>query len=818
MEELLKDFLAETSEQLEAIGAQLVRFEREPSDARILANVFRVVHAIKGTSGFLSLPRLERLAHASETLIEGLRDEASPSQAHVSMVLAAMDRIKFILGEIAVDLGEPTGDDGALLAEMAAFGPRGEIKRIGAAPEWGGVLAEGAPPVERRTDTIRISVRTLEDMTALVQELTLARNQLGEAAQLEKNPALREAVRRLSEVSAQLRVSVFAARMQPIERLFANLHRVVRDLAAELGRKVDFRVEGGGVELDRELIEAIRDPLTQLIRNAVGHGIESPQERHGAGKSEIGTIRVTARREAADVSIVVSDDGRGIDADLVRARAVAMGLGAPERIEALDDHEALRLVFLPSFSTAHHVSTLSGRGIGLDIVRTNLEAVGGSIELESRPGDGLDVSMRVPLTLAVTPALVLTCGGERYLVAQHHVEAIEAVGDGAAIEAMPDALRWRAGGASVPAVRLRQVLGLAGAPKPPHEAALRVRAGAHRYVLIVDDVEEAQETVFKQLPAGVPLPPYFIGAAILNDGAVLLALDPPTIGELAGIDHRVSANVRAAPSLAGAKRAMRLLTFRTDSRAWRAVPLQAVSLIAMARSDEFETADGFMMLRRPGHVVPIVDFPAGASRAVTPVIVLREGAERVGLAALEIGDVVEGDFELEFAGQGQGVLGVVNLDRGLAEIVDLFQVMDLGPRRTGASAKLSGRPEVLLLDPAMLARETSARGLRAMGARVSAFADEVAARESMANGPDFEAILVSRDMLESRATEVVRALRAWGLRRRAPMFVLASDPTDAMEAEADTMGFAGVIDRFDRSAIHAALSRSDARLLRGDAA
>ena len=548
MKELLKDFAAETAEQLEAIGEQLVRFEREPSDARILANIFRLIHAIKGTCGFLSLPRLERLAHAAETLIEALRQDPQPSPAHVSMVLAAIDRVKSILAEIGVGLVEPSGDDSALIAEMARFEPPARGGSAAPLRVWEASLTPSSTPLERRADTVRIPLKTLEAMTALVQELTLARNQLEDAAEAETNPRLREAVERISAVSRDLHASVYAVRMQSFERLFVNFERLVSDLSAKLGKKIAFVAEGGAVELDRQLIEAVRDPLTHLIRNAVDHGIEPPQERIAAGKPEIGEIRVTARRDAARVSITVSDDGRGIDAAKVRERAVVLGLGTHERIKALDEASALRLVFMPSFTTAGSVSTISGRGVGLDIVRTNIEAIGGAIALESRPGQGVSIALTAPLIMATTPAMVLRCGGQRYLIAQANVESVEMAADGTHLEAMPDALRWRSGEVSFPAVRLSRLLG-EGAPErtPAEEAGLHVRVGSERFVLIVDDVDEVLEIVLKPLPPEVPLPALYAGVAILNDGDVVLALDAAGVAETLGLAAVVTATARAAP-------------------------------------------------------------------------------------------------------------------------------------------------------------------------------------------------------------------------------------------------------------------------------
>ncbi len=817
MDELLKDFLAETTEQLESIGAQLVRYERDPSDARILANAFRAVHAIKGTCGFLSLPRLERMAHATESLIEGLRGNPRPSQAHVTTLMGAIDRVKFILGEIGLGFGEPAGDDERLIADMALFDRRAGTGVQKAPQTWDLPLSGGSSAPERRADTVRISLKTLESMTALVQELTLARNQLEDAARFERSQRLREALQRLSSVAAELKLSVFAARMQPLDRLFANFHRTVRDLAAELGKKIELSIEGGGVELDRQLIEAVRDPLTHLIRNAVDHGIETPEQRAAAGKSETGLIRVVARREAADVSIVVGDDGRGLDAALIRERAVALGLGARERVDALDERDALRLVFLPSFSTAGRVSAISGRGIGLDIVRNNIEAAGGSIELDSRAGAGVEISLRVPLTMAVTPAFVLKCGGERYLLAQHHVESIEAVGAGAALESMPDALLWRVGGAAFPAVRLGSLLGMPGT-SAPGEIALILRSGAERHVLIVDEIVEVQEAVFKPLPPEVPLPNLFSGAAILNDGDVVLALDPSGIAGIMGLDNAVSAKVRAVQSEVPADGDFQMLTFQAAPRLWRATPLQTVDAVQTARRADFETADGVCVIRRDGGLIPVIDLPAGAAADATRIVILREGADRIAVTAESVGDVQTGDFKIELLGQGPGVLGIANIGGAATEVLDLFQLMDLSPLRRAPLALLDARPEVLLVEPSQIAREMLARALKSWGCRVWACPDEAAAAAVLSRRRGVAVSLVALGYANPRASAVMRTLRAGSADGRAPIYGLSAAPTPAARSQALRSGLNGLLDRFDRRDIHAALAAECARLAHGEAA
>ena len=390
MDELLKDFLTESSEQLEAIDSQLVRFEREPSDARIVANIFRLVHVIKSACGFLNLQRLEKVAHSAETLLIRLRDGASPNAEAVALMLTTIDRIKFILRAMAEGRSEPPGEDDQLIAQIEGNGESRQDPLQTAAPHVAtvleGVLGSGTTPTERRADSVRVTLDLLQRLTSLVSELVLTRNQLVAAADGASSDGLRSPLRRLTAVTADLQSGLQAARMLPIAGLFASLHRLVRDLSAQTGKKVDLTLRGGETEIDRHLIETIRDPLEHMIRNAVAHGVESPEERRRLGKPEVGVIDVSARCEAGIVSIDVADDGSGLDFNAIRERSFALGLGSREEVAALDETDLCRSVLTPGSSAARRLGGVFRRSPGLDIVRANLKQIGGSASLTNRPG------------------------------------------------------------------------------------------------------------------------------------------------------------------------------------------------------------------------------------------------------------------------------------------------------------------------------------------------------------------------------------------------------------------------------------------------
>ena len=808
MEELLKDFLAESAEQVEAIGAQLVRFEQDPSDARIIANIFRLIHALKGTCGFLNLTRLERIAHCAEALIDNLRDGATPDGAIVALVLATVDRIKHILAALGDGRGEPSGDDGPLIADLRRATDRArEAKRT-----LGNILSAeaanfgpGPTPPERRLDTLRISVKTLERLTSLVSELVLTRNQLIEVARASSVEKILTPLQRLSAVTADLQAGVLAARMLPVERLFGNFHRLVRDLATDLGKKAELVLRGGGAELDRQLIEAVRDPLMHLIRNAVDHGIEPPQERLRLGKPEAGLIQVSASHKAGIVSIEVADDGRGLDVDSIRARALALGLATREELEARSEAELFPFVFLPGFTTAAHMSRISGRGVGLDIVRANIEGIGGSVSLMSRSGSGATIVLRIPLTLAILPAFIVTSGGERFAMPQHSVEEILELDAGAqsALTSVQGAPVLNIAEGPLPVARLSELTRSRTQPQAPSQGLiLKMRTGAQGFALIVDEIVDLQEIVLKPLPA--PLQPLtlFSAGAILGDGSVVLVLDGAGISAALGLTKsnapRIAAPVETTPAPVRTK----VVIFRSGGPALRALPVSAVAKILPLAPDRVEIIDGACVVRIEGRLIALVR--GDRSRAIDlqnspTAMVLQLGEERVGLVAEEIVDVAEEEIRIELAGRSPGVAGVASLRGEPTEILDpayFFEprVRALPPRDAAPTA-----PCILIVEPAGFFRRLIADALERAGFEAIAVGDRARAHAAIGRRA-FAAALIDLDLAAARRGEFARELRALAASGAAPTLIgLAAHSGPASQARARREGLSGAVGKFDRA-------------------
>ena len=482
MDDLLKEFLTETNESLGVVDVELVRFEQDPNNAKILDNIFRLVHTIKGTCGFLGLPRLEALAHAAETLMGKFRDGMPATGEAVSLILATIDRIKDILDELERRQKEPNGNDTDLIgelermvvglvpvhapvqttnpapassnAEAAKFAPQepervmrpGEVSldelerafREAPGPDDAVATPAGTFPAPARTkpehspafetderadtkvanQSIRVAVDTIEHLMTMVSELVLTRNQLLEIVRRHEDSEFKAPLQRLSTVTAELQESVMKTRMQPIGNAWQKLPRVVRDLSAELDKQIELEMHGADTELDRQVLDLIKDPLTHMVRNSADHGLESIAERREAGKPDKGTIRLSAYHEGGHIVIQISDDGRGLNNERIKAKALANGLTTEAALEKMSTAQIQRFIFAPGFSTAAQITSVSGRGVGMDVVRNNIDQIGGTIDLKSTAGHGSTFYIKIPLTLAIVSALIVESAGERFAIPQ----------------------------------------------------------------------------------------------------------------------------------------------------------------------------------------------------------------------------------------------------------------------------------------------------------------------------------------------------------------------------------------------------------------
>ncbi|QZD92050.1 chemotaxis protein CheW [Qipengyuania xiapuensis] len=551
MEELLADFIAETREMLEASGSELVAWEADPSDTARIDTIFRFVHTVKGNCGFFDFPRLEKLSHAAEdALAECRAGRREPDSELVTAVLAIIDRISDMTDAIEAGEDFPEGGDDELIAALTADTEvevqsdieTKDLERKSSASNNNEARNGGQKSAPRQgvQRSIRLPVDLLDEVMKGVSDMVLARNDLARRLrEAGEQPTIDGPFERLSAILADVRDSITRMRMQRLEHLFSSLPRLVRDLSTELGKQVMVDFEGGEVELDREMIEMVRDPLTHIIRNAIDHGVEAPAERLKQGKHEIGTLKFAARQSGNQISLVITDDGGGINVDKVTAKAIANGLYSRSEIDAMSDKEKQNLIFEPGLSTAEAVSSVSGRGVGMDVVRSNIERVGGSIEVTSKQGEGTSFYLKLPLTLSIIAALTVGSGGQRYAIPRSYVEEI-VFGNSGHVEFAQagDRRLVTFRGKRVPCLSLGEVLGAEKNENCEWESKTLVLvrlASDDVFALAVDRVFDHEDVVVKPIAPAIMETRLYAGTTLLDDGRPMMLLDLPSIAQMRGM-------------------------------------------------------------------------------------------------------------------------------------------------------------------------------------------------------------------------------------------------------------------------------------------
>lgn len=829
IDDIVREFLIESYENLDQLDQDLVALESAPGSRELLSSVFRTIHTIKGTSGFLAFGDLERVAHVGESLLVDLRDGRRLMDQHTTDVLLRMvDTIRDLLGriestggeagievdgviaviqraldgedEVAVetvaeaapaqtvpaqtvpaqtaatgggpaaaatavlaasappaapapaDLGQPTAEDraaadAAALAPLAAAsaaaaaddataalqaatdgvyddrgdsGDRAVAAALSAAAVTAAVVAAtpsapsaapvapapvapaaqapaapapqttparaGAPePTEsvasRGTSesSIRVDVDLLDDLMRQVGELVLVRNQIAQLAGYDSDAELTRSSQRLSLIASELQEGVMKTRMQPIDHIWSKMPRIVRDLAAACAREVRLEMVGGDTELDRSLLESVKDPLTHLVRNAVDHGIESPATRVASGKPSTGVLTLRAYHAGGQVMVEVRDDGAGIDPQKVAAKAIERGLKTAEQLAAMATSDILNLVFLPGFSTAAAVTNVSGRGVGMDVVRSNIESIGGAVEVESEVGRGTTWRLRIPLTLAIMPALTVRSGSEIYAIPQVNLQelvALDTQKTQEAIEHIGSAEVYRLRGALLPLVRLSDVMGQTRGDGDSAVIAV-LQADNQRFGLVVDRVLNNEEIVVKPLAAQLKTIGIYAGATLMGDGQVALILDVQAIarrsltGEVADLDHRAAVEKSAV-----AGEVTELLVVGIGSGRRVAVPLAMVTRLELVAQDRLELVGGHEVIQYRDAIVPVSRLARtlGSFEEPTeeiPLVVFTRGERTVAMVVSEIVEIVSDAGAERSTVDDIGLLGSIVLSGRVTELLDV---------------------------------------------------------------------------------------------------------------------------------------------------
>ena len=882
MDDLLADFLTETNESLAELDVALVKLERSPGDEATLSLIFRLVHTIKGTCGFLGLPRLERVAHAGENVLVRVRDKLlTVTPDTVSQILFALDRIKAIVAGLAATGAEPAGDDTALIAALDAIA---EGRAAAPTPAPAAIpAAAAAAPIEPQAaepqaaepaaaaeavpaegpaaepqlagQTIRVGVDVLEDLMTLVSELVLTRNQLLQLARSQENPAFAVPLQRLSHITSDLQEGVMKTRMQPIGNAWNKLPRLVRDLARDLGKRIELTMLGADTELDRQVLELIKDPLTHMVRNSADHGLEPTEARRAAGKPETGHVTLNAYHEGGHIIIEIADDGAGLPTARIRAKALSQGLATEADLAGMTEAQIQRFILRPGFSTAAAVTAVSGRGVGMDVVKSNIERIGGTIELKSVAGQGTTFTIKIPLTLAIVSALIVEAGGERFAIPQ--ISVVELVrartagghdapeGESAAdsvIERINDTPVLRLRDRLLPLVSLTELLQLgvpaeAGGPQDggPQDGGAYVvvaQVGAASLGIIVDRVFDTEEIVVKPVAPILRHITMFSGNTILGDGSVIMILDPNGIARATGIAGVSGGDARAAERAAREKLADRpaadsrvaMLLFRAGGPAPMAVPLGLVARLEDIPRERIEHSAGQPVTQYRGRLMPLVPLAGriDPARARHAVLVFSDDAggpgsgqgggqpRSMGLVVDEIVDVVEDRLAMELTGDRPGLLGTAVINGAATDVIDIgyYLTQAFGDWFRGrAAGDASAAPHVLVVEDSDFFRQMLVPTLSAAGYRVTAVAGAAEALRLREAGEMFAAIVSDIAMPEIDGIAFVRQLRAGGAWAELPVIALTGRAEPADIASGRDAGFTDYVAKFARDALLGSLQQ-----------
>ncbi len=881
MDDLLSEFLTETSESLATLDVELVKLEQDPNAPDLIDNIFRLVHTIKGTCGFLGLPRLEAVAHSAENVLGKVRDhELVVTPVAVSLILKSLDRIKDLLATLEATEAEPEGDDGDLITQLDAMAlgedVPGDIEapvepeakpverqlKAGEAseeelerafreteieatevvetpdPAPAAVQAKVEPPkveVEPRAEksgessvasqSIRVSVDVLEDLMTMVSELVLTRNQLMQMVRGHADSEFKVPLQRLSHVTTELQEGVMKTRMQPIGNAWAKLPRIVRDLSHELGKKIDLQMLGADTELDRQVLELIKDPLTHMVRNSADHGLETPDERVAAGKTETGKVVLNAFHEGGHIIIQIKDDGRGINVDKLRAKMLTSGSATEAEIAEMTEQQIQMQIFAAGFSTADKVTAVSGRGVGMDVVRTNIEKIGGTIELDSEWGKGSSFTIKIPLTLAIVSALIVESCDDRFAIPQLSVvELVRASKESEhRIEMIKDTPVLRLRNRLLPLVYLGDCLKLADASEHELTEGAEVfvvvsQVGSYTFGIVVDRVFDTEEIVVKPVTPLLREIAMFSGNTILGDGSVIMILDPNGIAATTS-DTKVGERADDGEELGHAvatSDTTTMLVFRAGSDEPKAVPLSLVARLEEIDVNTVEQANGQNLVQYRGKLMPLVKMDNGYDLRESgrqPILVFADGDHSMGLVVDEIVDIVESRLDIELTASEPGYLGSAVIEGKATNVVDVghylsdaFSDWFTSPDEA-AFGEDDGR-SLLLVDDSPFFRNMLTPLLEVAGYRVTVATNGDEALALREEGVAFDCIVSDIEMPGMNGFELAEQVKSDSRWQQTPIVALSSHVNPKDLERGRNVGFSDYVGKFDRDALLSTLSQT----------
>ena len=948
MDDLIGEFIAETNESLAQIDVDLVTLEQNPGDQEILGNIFRLMHTIKGTCGFLGLPRLETVAHHAENVLGRFRDgDLEVKPAFVTLIFQSIDRIKMLIESIeetgaegdgddseiiakldAVYMGHDTGDgesvapaapaqaeptqedavdvdasasasaeaaEGAhataapeMLAELEAMMAAEKANEAGSgdapaqpeesaakeevldevmetahptaaaemleeialaqqaeenkkqqavAPVAGGKAAPGKPDV---VQSLRVNVDVLENLMTMVSELVLTRNQLLQILRHTKDSDFGAPLQRLNHVVSELQEGVMKTRMQPIGNAWSKLPRIIRDISMELGKKIDLEMNGQETELDRQVLDLIKDPLTHMVRNSADHGIEDPETRAMMKKPETGRIVLNAFHEGGHIIIEIKDDGKGLNTERIKQKALDNGIASAEELEAMSSKQIHQFIFHAGFSTAEKVTAVSGRGVGMDVVRTNIEKIGGQIDLTSIEGKGSTFSIKIPLTLAIVSALVVEASGERFAIPQLSVQELVMASHSGEnrIEMIKGTPVFRLRDRLLPLVNLSEVLKMQGiipAVEQDEEGeAVEVAANDNRYIIVVqlggyvfgivvDKVFDTEEIVVKPVASILKDIALFSGNTILGDGSVIMILDPAGIakatGEISVSDTAEEAQEAVEADISYGREKTSMLLFRAMDETPRAVQLALVSRLEDVDMTKVERAGGQMMVQYRGALMPLIPFAASMEipeQGMKPTLVFSDGQRSMGLFVDEILDIVEDHMDVQLSSEKPGYLGSAIIRDQATDVVDVAYFLSKAFNdwfgSFGAQPSFNDearRQRLLLVDDSAFFRNMVSPMLQVAGYDVVSVSGPTEALSLCESGQHFDVIISDIEMPDMNGFDFARQIKengnGWA---KTPLVAMSSHATPEDVKLGYEVGFDKYVAKFDRDTLLNTLSET----------
>ena len=869
-DDILQEFLAESWENLGQLDTQIVELEKSPEDADLLASIFRTIHTIKGTCGFIGLTGLGGVAHSAENVLGQMRTgDLAVSPRAISLVLQAVDRIKDLLRGLEETGKEPQLDSSELIETLDRLAsPRGESevfsspareatpaakvveaanpvstgrpetlqpeieptmntrtpeRSIGAADVTAELPAELHSPDTGTADSrsgvgeeakrgvadlsIRVHVDVLDSLMNLVGELVLTRNQLLQMVRGEEESKYAAPITHLNRVTTDLQEGVMKTRMQPIGNAWSKLPRLVRDLSQITGKQIELEMSGAETELDRTVLDAIKDPLTHMVRNSADHGIEAPEARRAAGKPEVGKVRLNAFHEGGHVVICIEDDGGGINIEKVRRKAIQTGIVSESDAARLTDNEVLQFIFLPGMSTAEKISSVSGRGVGMDVVKTQIEKIGGTVDILSTLRVGTAVKIKIPLTLAIISALVVESGGECFAIPQLGVVELVRLPaeEKHKIERIHENDVFRLRDRLLPLVYLGEVLGLDERAASAEEDVniVVVQVGDEHFGLVVSEVFDTEEIVVKPVGSLLKDVSIYQGTTILGDGRVIMILDVAGIATQFGgiqMNGQESERVTDLESDADGEKTTLLLFDRGDG-ALMAVPLALVARLEEIPKERIERTGDRLVVQYRGDLLPLLPidgyYPDASGPDPQPVIVFSENKSSMGLIIHRIQDILEERLVIRMNSQRPGVVGTAIVDGRATDVIDTqYYIMQANPEWFTRNEGKTQR-SVLLVDDSPFFLQLARTTLESSGYKVTNAQSAKRAVELLERGRQFDLIISDLDMPQMTGFEFAAWVKARPDARQIPLIAVTGMNGNSQQSQALSAGFDRFLVKFD---------------------